>query len=967
MTDNKILLVLMSLFLLLSVPACSSSSGGDEADVCSCEADAECTAVTPACQEIVTCETDDNCISDSACVAGTCTDGVCSFALTGGDGCCTVDMDCDDVNTCTTDSCNLVTGMCEYHMPDTNCCTTDPDCDDLNPCTQDKCEEGQCTATALSSCCQTNAECNDLDPCTDDLCLMATGKCVNPVDANIAGCDCNGTDDCDDGNICSVESCLNSQCHYDLFLNASGLPNPGCCDQDSDCDDSDATTIDRCVLYICINQHARKCMVDEQCDDGDACTNDVCLGGYCKITDNEIPGCCAVDIDCNDDSECTVDSCVDNVCAYSYNAGQAGCCSSDAECNDNITCTTDQCNNHKCEWDAMGTDCCHDASDCPVATLPCTQAKCAQGTCSIETLTNCCEQDTECNDGNACTTDDCDNGSCYYWPIESCCTTDNDCDDENVCTIDQCQNGTCQDPVMVANCCSNAGQCNDQDACTTDTCVDNKCVYEERLDCCHSDAECESEKEIDCQIPHCQNGVCIMELGQGCCLQDGDCDDGYPICTVDLCIDNACVYELADEEGCCIADSDCTSVDPCLAATCKSNHQCDYAPILDCCKEDEECDDGDDTCTIDACVANRCAYELTFAENCCLSNDDCDSPDICQAPLCNTGTHQCYLEDIDNCCHNDGECSDGEDTCTVDECQADRCVHIYTGASGCCTMDSQCPAADVCDTGHCNVEDGTCYYEPIPGCCHTDLDCNDMDDVCTTDTCVNNECKYTFTGAPGCCEPLTWERNFDDGTDGGLVFENAFSMSDLLSDPMIGMLLQMMGITNLSLGWQITKVCGNHSPEYALHYGMEPMAMLGSGNCSYGLDLLGGLISSQPTPIFDLGSFANSGSATSATISLPADQGHHLRFWLKMDISDATDADEFTIEVVVGGNATQVWSKADLASSAYGTWTLVEIDLADFSGDDIQLRFFFDTLGGTGTGGVGILIDDMSLTADCNP
>ena len=84
---------------------------------------------------------------------------------------CSVDVDCDDSDNCTTDSCNPSTGTCSF----------DPaiDCDDSDPCTTDSCDPstGECVFNPV--------DCNDSDACTADSCNPSTGECMyNSVDCN---------------------------------------------------------------------------------------------------------------------------------------------------------------------------------------------------------------------------------------------------------------------------------------------------------------------------------------------------------------------------------------------------------------------------------------------------------------------------------------------------------------------------------------------------------------------------------------------------------------------------------------------------------------------------------------------------------------------------------------------------------------------------------------------------------------
>ncbi len=81
----------------------------------------------------------------------------------------------------------------ELPPPPTDC-TLDLDCDDSNPCTSGSCIQGQCVYQDLDG-----TPCDDGDPCTlDDLCQA--GSCASvPLD-------------CEDGNACTIDSCKNGEC-----------------------------------------------------------------------------------------------------------------------------------------------------------------------------------------------------------------------------------------------------------------------------------------------------------------------------------------------------------------------------------------------------------------------------------------------------------------------------------------------------------------------------------------------------------------------------------------------------------------------------------------------------------------------------------------------------------------------------------------------------------------------------------
>jgi len=108
------------------------------------------------------------------------------------------------------------------------------------------------------------------------------------------------------------------------------------------------------------------------------------------------------------------------------------------------------------------------------------------------------------------------------------------------------------------------------------------------------------------------------------------------------------------------------------------------------------------------------------------------------------------------------------------------------------------------------------------------------------------------------------------------------------------------------------------------------------------------------------------GTAESPSLNLPAAQTYTLTFQVAADISSASNSDLLTLDVVEGGNTTTVWDKS--AVQNFGPdFELATVDLSQFAGKTVTLLFTFDNLGGTGSGGKGVLLDDVAVNADCNP
>jgi len=126
------------------------------------------------------CPPDDNeCTADycedGACVNSDLPDGtpcpddedICTLDHCQGGNCTHPEVDCDDDNECTTDTCRSATG-CEYDpRPDGTGCE-----DDGYRCSDDECYNGFCTHPPK--------ECADGNECTYDGCDSETGSCVFP-------------------------------------------------------------------------------------------------------------------------------------------------------------------------------------------------------------------------------------------------------------------------------------------------------------------------------------------------------------------------------------------------------------------------------------------------------------------------------------------------------------------------------------------------------------------------------------------------------------------------------------------------------------------------------------------------------------------------------------------------------------------------------------------------------------------
>jgi hypothetical protein len=135
------------------------------------------------------------CDDDNACTIEYCLANTCRHTAPKG-GCCATNGDCNDGNTCTTDSCGPLggdgKGACQYALQGGCTCTpaqvaAGTNCNDNNPCTADSCVGGLCVNSELAGCCVDKFDCNDGSPCTYDYCIF--NQCVHsPTEAGAALC-----------------------------------------------------------------------------------------------------------------------------------------------------------------------------------------------------------------------------------------------------------------------------------------------------------------------------------------------------------------------------------------------------------------------------------------------------------------------------------------------------------------------------------------------------------------------------------------------------------------------------------------------------------------------------------------------------------------------------------------------------------------------------------------------------------
>ena len=595
---------------------------------------------------------------------------------------CTVDLECEDENPCTLDTCgegktcehesapngdakDQVEGDCSRTVCTNGIPSEVPDTgdilDDDEYCTLDTCEPGgpshvtrldntPCTVGTGKGTCQTGkctvlctpstalTQCNDENPCTDDACIPCTesycqdkGKCV----------------------------------HQGL----SGMQTPGAPQETGDC-------------------HERRCVEGKDEDaidnfdipeDGNDCTDDICKDGI-PVNQPLTAGT----------------ACPDNASYVCDGNGQCVECVSAADCTDpGSVCYTAACNNGFCSTDyaPAGTvvpDPDQQAGDC--ATLVCNGSGSATKQANPLDLPN---------DNNPCTDDVC-NGTSPSHPYKpagtSCgssgqiCSSSGNCCAPTTCAAKGLSCGTTSDGCGATLDC---GTCSSGDACSGGKCG------------CANSVKSGTETDVDC------GGICPTKCSTGLkCLAGSDCVSGN--CVDGVCCNSACTgtcqacvsTKTGATTGTCAnvttgtdPDNECPTTS---AATCGTtgmcgNGACQYHPA-------------GTQCTTATCSAStEYPADTCNGSGTCVDNGSitCGAGYICSGGKCQTcsdGLKNGTETDID--CGGGGscaKCTNGKKCTVANDCSSNQCVDGY-----CCntTCTGTCMA--------CNLVGnyGTC--SPIP-------------------------------------------------------------------------------------------------------------------------------------------------------------------------------------------------------------------------------------------------------------
>ena len=871
------------------------------------------------------------------------------------------------------------------------------------PAAAPQCEDGLCHIQCVPDC--TDKECGD-DGCGGSCgqCPTAAPFCKDSLCAVQCDADCNGKECGDDGcgfscGLCEDnEVCLQSQCVCKPDCAGKECGDDGCAGSCGTCDNDKPF----CVSGQCAGACEPDCT-------GKECGSDGC-GGTCGKCPVAAPDC--VDGQCACSPKCPPGVCGDDGCG-----GTCDTCACDEECMTGV-CVKTGCGVQECGTDACGVEC----GKCPPGST-CTQGVCADscelackgkdcgpdgcgGTCGPCLAPNVCTEGGDCVPvcvpacaGKECGSDGC-GGSCGLCTNQAkpFCTQNHctaACDPAcgiKACGPDSCGGscGTCSAGVT----CTLGGACGS----TCSMCGFGQACYDLDFESGNMTQWSASGATVVASLGKTTppSGGYMMELSTGWvfgagasasfdnCLPKGSyvlfirwklfseeflewCGSQFQDSLDLLLVQNGvgsiirhvAIDDLCPPQQCPTCGKDYVSLDPSdivldQGEVWETGWKEDWLPIV------LTGDPSKFTLTLALADAGDDLYDTVVLVD-RIQLIPCDT--VCEQFEC--GPNPCGGQSCGSCPAGK-KCVDGQccvASCTGKDCGPDGCG----GTCGTCGTLSHCTGIGICECSWAACSDGCCAQgdvcsaatgkcckqtclkacgangcgglcPPLPGqtCCTKDADCDDGDDVCTKDLCVNNVCTYQPTGVPACCGSFTWERNFDDGTPQGFVIANSDG-----------------GFPGLGAGWSVSGKCGFLSPPNAMYFGITADGGF-MPVCTYEWTL------PFPLPV------SNSGSITSADITLPAGSSYSLTFHVMADVSPGAQEDTLVLEAVKPVSVKTLWTKSNLPKVG-PTWQSVTLPLPDLAGQTFQLRWTFDGTAGNPYSGKGILLDDIVISSLCGP
>jgi hypothetical protein len=698
---------------------------------------------------------------------GTCAEGACLVTCSPENPTCP-----DDGNPCTTDTCDVGTGVCTYEALDG---IPTPGIVEQLDCVVHKCVEG------LPQTIVDDTELpDDGNDCTDDLCMIGTPS-NPPFDVNTA-CGPNGTYFCDGAGSCG--ECNTgfevTQCPFTAPCEVPTCVSQTCGIQFVPNGDTSAPTqtAGDCHIEQCNGAGGQVSLVDDNDtpDDGNDCTTNVCTAGVpsnpllpantqCNGTGAcNAAGVCknTLGVACATGGDCGSGNCVDGVCC------STGSCATCLSCNLNGAGTCSNVGNGVDDvGSCSGTSSCDGVGACKldlgvacVAGSGCLSGNCVDGVCCNTTCTGFCQACSTTKGAAA-------NGTCGN--VASGQDVDGECPTAT-CKTGTCDgNGACGNSALNTNCgsnmsCSGSTQTN-QDKCDgAGSCTDNGTTACTPYVCGATACKSSCTLDTDCLGTHyCSANVCVIKLTQGtACLTGNQCGTGN-------CVDGVCCGS-----GSCATCLSCNlnGLGTCSnvangqddVGSCSGTQSCDGAGV---CKGDQgaACGGANPPCLNNTCVdgfccntacsgtCQACSNAKTGGANGTCGNvtnatdpdSECANGVACKTGTCN-GAGACGNSPLNTTCGSSPSCAAGvqvnQDLCDAAGGCVDNtttpCTPYICGATACktsCALDADCVGTHYCSNNVCTLKIAQ------GGVCATNNQCGTG--FCTDGFCCNSACGAT--------------------------------------------------------------------------------------------------------------------------------------------------------------------------------------------------------------------------------
>ncbi len=380
-----------------------------------------------------------------------------------------------------------------------------------------------------------------------------------------------------------------------------------------------------------------------------------------------------------------------------------------------------------------------------------------------------------------------------------------------------------------------------------------------------------------------------------------DCDDGIN-CTVDSCVHGGCEHKVNADT--CLNDGTCYKTRQTQGCgRCDPKKPRRWSPIDGvACDDNNPCTKGD-VCRDGVCLGQ--AYNCS--DNLACTTDSCDGLGGCAHVLKSTF---CQIE---KACYK----------------------HLETDLSGCKLCDisvsqhawQQRPVKSVCTI------DNKCYNaneQDSSGCFVCDLHAPNQWTPATNRCLIGQLClKQGVVHPSQCatCDPISTTKQWTPITGATLkVTTFTTGLEGFSASPAVK-----------GVGWQLSSARSTSVPQ-SLYYG------------------------DKATQSYDNGK-ANSGTATSQAVTLPAGQKAFLTFQLYIDAESTDNYD--VLSVLAGGKVLWTKSAKTVPIKDYRRWIQITVDLSVQAGTMVKLAFVFDTKDDQKNKSEGVYIDDVTLLTGC--